>query len=158
MTTTVFRKRTDKNIILSADSHHPLPLKKSLPISQLYRLRRICDTEEEFNRQADTLLQRFHSRGYPDNWFSEAYHKVKVAERNQLLNKTMNTHQKPFSVHYVLTYNENSNLIRSIVNKYWFILSSDASLNTNLITFSLLTGNVRVSLHYIHVAATGLRK
>lgn len=130
LNTTVYRKPTDKNTILSADSHHPLPLKKSLPVSQLHRLRRICDSEDEFDKQADSLLQRFQTRGYPVNWLSEAYQKVKRLDRKQLFQKNTNKQKKPFSVNYVLTYNESSNVIKSIVKKHWHILSSDTTLNS----------------------------
>ena len=46
--TTLYRKETDKNNILLAPSFHPTSLKKSLPISQFLRLRRICHTEDDF--------------------------------------------------------------------------------------------------------------
>ncbi len=76
----MFRKLTDKNTLLSADSHHPLPLKKGLPLSQLYRLKHICDSEEEFEKQSIILKNRFCSRGYPQTWFHSAVEKVKKSE------------------------------------------------------------------------------
>ncbi len=77
ISTTVFRKPTDINTLLSAESHHPLPLRKGLALSQLYRLRRICDSEEEFEKQSINLKNRFCSRGYPQTWFHPAVEKVK---------------------------------------------------------------------------------
>ena len=68
LSTTVHRKPTDKNIILTADSYHPLPPKRGLPVSQSHRLSRICDTEEEYDRQSNSLLEYFRLRGYPDTW------------------------------------------------------------------------------------------
>ncbi|KAJ0050344.1 hypothetical protein NL108_017792 [Boleophthalmus pectinirostris] len=46
--TSLYRKETDKNTSLLASSFHPTPLKRGLPTSQFYRLRRICHSTEDF--------------------------------------------------------------------------------------------------------------
>ncbi len=83
--TTVFRKPTDKNTILSIDSYHPAPLKRSLPISQLHRLKRNCSNEHEFEEQAKLLFQLFHSKGYPQSWLNNALDKLNKLNRHDLL-------------------------------------------------------------------------
>lgn len=41
LNTNLFRKPTDRNTLLRCDSYHPTPLKRSLPISQFNRVRRM---------------------------------------------------------------------------------------------------------------------
>ena len=47
--TVVYKKETDRNTFLQL-SNHPLALKKSLPCSQLLRLRSICNSDESFDK------------------------------------------------------------------------------------------------------------
>lgn len=138
ISTTVFRKSTDKNTLLSADSHHPVPLKRGLPLSQLYRIRRICDTDAEFENQSTALLNRFRARGYPDQWLSTAYEKVRCSERSELLMKSKKQ-SRPFSVNYALTYNGLSRQIKHIVDAHWHILATDPSLKNTFSTRPLFT-------------------
>ena len=42
--TTLYRKKMDRNTLLQGDSFHPEPLKRGLPRSQFFRLRRIHTT------------------------------------------------------------------------------------------------------------------
>lgn len=53
--TSKYRKPMDENTILGMD-RHPTPLKCSLQISQLYRLKRICSTTHESDEQTKFSL------------------------------------------------------------------------------------------------------
>ncbi len=61
--TTVYRKTTDKNTTLKADSFHPNWLKSNIPFGQFQRLRRICDTDNEYEVQAKVMSNRFFTKG-----------------------------------------------------------------------------------------------
>ncbi len=71
--TTIYRKDIDKNILVLATSCHPTPLKKGLPISQFFHLRRICHSTEDFIEKAVDMKHRFAQRGYPSSWTNHAY-------------------------------------------------------------------------------------
>ncbi|XP_063062121.1 uncharacterized protein LOC134454972 [Engraulis encrasicolus] len=70
--TTLYRKPTDKNSILHGLSYHPVPLKKSLPISQFSRIRRLCSKDEDFQKEAQDLEARFGDRQYKPEWITSA--------------------------------------------------------------------------------------
>ncbi len=53
---TVYRKTTDINTMLKADSFHPNWLKNNIPFGQFQCLRRICDTNNEYEVQAKVMF------------------------------------------------------------------------------------------------------
>ena len=128
LTTTIYRKPTDKNNVILFESHHPAPLKLSLPVSQLYRLKRICNTEGDYHSQSETMLNRFREKGYPESCLHTAVETVNKVERKTLFSKRTKI-DRPHSVNYVLTYNPLSSTIKDTVSKYWHILESDRALN-----------------------------
>ncbi|XP_063049711.1 guanylate-binding protein 4-like [Engraulis encrasicolus] len=62
--TSIFRKVTDRNTIVHADSFHPNSLITNIPYGQFQRIRRICDSEIDFDVQADDMYSRFQHKGY----------------------------------------------------------------------------------------------
>ena len=76
---TLFRKPTDGHQFLHFHSDHPMHIKRSLPYSQLLRVRRNCSDNRDYEMEARKLLQRFLHRGYPRQLLCEA--KRKAAER-----------------------------------------------------------------------------
>ena len=92
--TTIFRKPTDQQIYLHAQSNHPKSLKDSIPYSQVLRIKTICSTTPEFNKNCDIITQRFKERRYLENLINEHGDEVKNLKRKQLLltdNKKNNT-------------------------------------------------------------------
>ncbi len=63
--TEVYGKSTDSHIYLHFQSAHLFHMKKSLPLSQFLRVKRICMKEEDFLRHSAILLAYFFRRGYP---------------------------------------------------------------------------------------------
>lgn len=85
--TTLYRKETDKNTLLLASSFHPTPLKRGLPKSQFFRLRRVCTSTEDYIQKADDITARFIQRGYPAEWIKKAYDMALKKPRADLLKK-----------------------------------------------------------------------
>lgn len=48
----LYRKPSAGNSLLRYHSAHPIPLKRLIPFAQYLRIRRVCSTIEEFNKQA----------------------------------------------------------------------------------------------------------
>ena len=80
LSTSLFCKETDRNTLLLASSAHPTPLKKGLPKSQFFRLRRICQTTEDFVKKSADMKLKFISRGYPPDWVEQGYQSVCIRE------------------------------------------------------------------------------
>lgn len=127
LSTTLYRKETDKNTLLLASSFHPTPLKRGLPKSQFFRLRRICETTEDYIDKANDMKDRFLQRGYPIHWVEKAYNTALNKSRAALLKKSKKT-EKKFSVTCVTSFSPLSHTIRPIFKKYWPILKSDPEL------------------------------
>lgn len=75
--TTLYRKPTDHNTILHGESYYSVSLKRSLPISQFSRVRRICSSNKDFQQQSQILSERFRKRSYREEWIQSAVSRFK---------------------------------------------------------------------------------
>lgn len=124
--TEIYRKETDRNSFLHYQSFHPPSLKRSLPYSQLLRVRRICSNDEDFERQAGELCQRFIDRGYTHNLVRDCVERARSVQRTDLMTKrTDQVKSNNTPVTCVSTYGHISNSLKNIVQRHWHILSSD---------------------------------
>ena len=127
LSTTLYKKETDRNTLLLATSLHPTPLIRSLPISQFYRLRRVCSSTDDFIEKSFDMKSTFLQRGYSSDWVDSAFTQALNKPRSELLKKSVRK-KKTFSVTCVTTYSPKSHLMKSIFKKHWHILSSDPEL------------------------------
>ncbi|XP_069821043.1 zinc finger protein 721-like [Dendropsophus ebraccatus] len=142
--TSVFRKATASNSLLHFASSHPLSVKKSIPFSQMLRIRRINNSDETFFVQANELRHRLTARGYPPAVINDAY--IKVSNINHISLRTpkhrhtnqQNNEQRRFT--FSLQNSPLNETIKNIIRKHWYILEQDediktAALNKPLFTF-----------------------
>ncbi|CAJ0957844.1 unnamed protein product [Ranitomeya imitator] len=87
LNTDVYRKPTATNTLLHAQSSHLQSTIRGIPIGQHLRIKRICSTEENFQKQARELYSRFRERGYSHRTIRHGYHRARGASRNALLYK-----------------------------------------------------------------------
>lgn len=85
--TATFRKTTFGNSILRANSHHPLYTIKSIPVGELIRARRNCNSEASFAKECEIVTARFLNRGYPLWMLSRAEKIARSKNRKDLLFK-----------------------------------------------------------------------
>ena len=112
---TIFRKPTEQQTYLHAQSNHPKSLKDSIPYSQALRIKTICSTSSKFNKNFDIITKRFKERGYPENLVNEQVDKVKNMKRNLLLTNNKKTMQNRIPVR--ITYNRYLPNISKIITK-----------------------------------------
>ncbi len=74
--TDLYKKPTARNTLLRADSYHLLPLKNSLPYSQMVRLKIICSRQDDFNKNLTDIKKSFYYRGYKANQIQVAEQKM----------------------------------------------------------------------------------
>ena len=96
--TTIFRKPTDQQTYLHAQSNHPKSLKNSIPYSQALHIKTVCSTTSEFNRNCDIITKRFKEKRYPENLVNEQVDKVKNIRRKQLFSTNKRTIQHSSSI------------------------------------------------------------
>ena len=82
--TTLYRKSTDQQAFLHAQSEHPRSLISSIPYSQALRLKTICTTTTEFDKNCGIIKQKFLERQYKEKVLDEQIKKVDRTEREEL--------------------------------------------------------------------------
>lgn len=103
-TTATFFKSTDRNSYIPTDSCYHEAWLRSVPKSQLIRLRRNCSDHGEFLVQADVLIRRFLEKGYPEASLRSALDGVVLLDRSVLLrNRAPNQDRVP-SIPFITTY------------------------------------------------------
>ncbi|CAJ0933024.1 unnamed protein product [Ranitomeya imitator] len=102
--TDLYRKTTAVNSFLHASSSHPPAMIRAIPIGQFLRLRRICSTDEDFEKQAMDLKLRFVERGYSRRSIKKAYNRAKNTTRHQALysSKPGLTSNQSLTIRFVL--------------------------------------------------------
>lgn len=129
--TSIYRKPTDRNTILRADSYHPKTTISNIPYGQFQRLRRICDSTTDFETKATDMHHRFQTRGYDKNNLDQTLARAKTLKRKDLLTKRKRPqNQQPFKTFFSMRYGHLSYHIKKIILKNWNILTSDPSLQT----------------------------
>ncbi|XP_030068592.1 uncharacterized protein LOC115476378 [Microcaecilia unicolor] len=119
--TTIFRKPTDRNVLLHYQSFHHQGLKKGIPVGQLLRLRRLCSSISEFKKQAAEMIERFRARGYPMKILKNAYKRALYAHRPWLMLPKSRSPSKALAC--VIPFSLKASNISSIIHKHWHVLS-----------------------------------
>lgn len=127
LSSSLYRKSTDRNSILHGDSFHPTALKKSLPISQFNRVRRICSSDLDYQTQAEDLVERFQQRQYKQEWITRAHDKFASLSQTQCLEHTR-PQRKDQRINCIIQYSPLGKEFQQIINKHWFILQTDPAL------------------------------
>ena len=83
--TTLYRKPTDKHLILHYTSHHPLHLKRNVVYTQALRYKRIISDPLKLQTELTTLRKILLARGYPLRLIKQQFHKALLIPRTVLL-------------------------------------------------------------------------
>lgn len=126
--TTVYRKTTDRNTMLKADSFLQNWLKNNIPFGQFQRLRRICDTDNEYEVQAKIMSKRFLERGYHTEILQNAYKKAQCISRPELFQKKTKRSCSQNQAYFVTEYSSLANPIKRIIHSNWNLIKSDPVL------------------------------
>ena len=90
------------------------------------RIKRICSTQNEFQKHSRNLLQQLKKKGYHHHTLKEQIEKARVQERTLLLNK--NPEEVKQSIPISITYNRTLSKIKPIVDKHWHVLQVNPEL------------------------------
>ncbi|XP_071999215.1 uncharacterized protein [Engystomops pustulosus] len=134
-----YRKKTSTNSLLHASSSHPAKLIRSIPTGQFLRIRRICSTDSNFEKQATDMRARFQERGYPMRTIEQGYQRAKRTKRTDLLTRKIKKSGKDDQVRFITTYDSQSDAVRSILVKHWSLLRIDRTLEQYLPVYPSIT-------------------
>ncbi len=126
--TDLYRKPTDRNTLLHGQSYHPTTLKRSLPISQFKRIRRICSSEQSYAQQSTDLINRFRVRGHNEDWIQSAVGRFENENQETSLYKKRSKSENKTTV-CVVQYSPICSDIKKIIDKHWYVLKSDPLLS-----------------------------
>ena len=138
--TDLYCKPTDTHDYLMYSSSHPLACKNSIPYSQFLRIRRICSTLANFDKNAKMIGCHFLRRGYPCPLIEEAAIKARRLDRNELLSPptpTISNDEDPMVL--ITTYHPRDETVKSIVTENWDIMGK-STLTSFLRNKKCLTG------------------
>ena len=83
--TDVYSKPTDAHQYLNFGSYHPPHVKRGIPYGQGLRLKRICSSEEAFERRLGDLKGFLIERGYDHEFIDTQFLRVRNHDRADLL-------------------------------------------------------------------------
>lgn len=127
LSTRTFFKSPDRNGYIPISSWHHPKWKSNIPKGQLLRLRQNCNKLEDFEAQADFLIQRFQEKGYIQDNLVKLKLEIMNMDRNTLLNnkktrtKKMNK-WKQMEIASITGFNNQYKDVERIIKKYWPIL------------------------------------
>ena len=113
---TWYCKPTDQQTLLHTKSEHPRSLKSSIPYSLALRLKTICSTSTEFDKNCAIIKQKFLHQQYKEEVLDEQIKTVGRIERKELFACKEENNDKnriPLSI----TYNRTLPDIYKIVNR-----------------------------------------
>ena len=132
--TDLYVKPTDKHQYLLKSSCHPSHTKQSIPFSMALRLKRICSTDEFFNKRSDALTTHLIKRGYTHRFIKEEIEKVRQISRSKTLETSLKNESN--RIPFVVTFNPALPNIRRIIFTEQFKHSSFFTAMQSSIPFS----------------------
>ena len=128
--TDLYVKPTEKQLYLNHKSCHPPSTKKGLAYRLRLRLKRICEKEEDYNKQRKVLKQKLRKRGFSGKTIESQLEKVDILDRDKLLKE--NGHKikskRIKRVPLVLTYSHLLLNIHRIVSKHTRLLHESENM------------------------------
>ena len=125
--TSIHYKDTDSHSFLLYPSSHPQKCKDSIPFSQLLRLRRICQDDDDFTAESVRMLDFFRRRQYPEHVLQKAQNKVREISRESALrsNRPDETETPDRPILVVTSHPHNNNVVKILKQNYRQILQRD---------------------------------
>ena len=119
-------------IFSSCKIQPPSVTQKSIPSSQIMRVKRICSINSELERYCKILHEHFTKRGYDSSSIETEIKKIKLVDRKDFL--TPKATQKAQVLSLTVTYSRTLSNIKPIIQNHWFILKTNKALEK---TFSV---------------------
>lgn len=136
LATKTYFKPTDRNGYVPSDSCHNPPWLKSIPRSQLARIRRNCSTLEDFYDQSSLIKKRLVDKGFEAEEVDKEVERMAGVKREDLLQpkegKQGTRNKEEGSLLLVTNYNAQAGLIKKILRKHWDVLHLDPTLRSFL--------------------------
>lgn len=127
LSTTLYRKPTDRQQYLHYQSDHPRHCKNSIPYGQAHRFKRICSKDTDFHASSQKLKLVLEKQKYPPHVIDDAIQKARKLQRDDLLMKRPPQHNLQ-QTHLCLTYSTNFPNVNKILKRHYNILEQSERL------------------------------
>ena len=106
----------------------PYVIKKSIPYSQVLRVKRTCSTIANFNLYCSELKQIFFEKRHKSDLLDKDISTVEKLDRNEILKEKVWEKPKQIFISLRLTCNRFCPNISKVIRKYWDLLAINESL------------------------------
>ena len=105
LTTTLYKKPTDRSLLLHFNSNHPLTTKESIIQSQALRYNLIIEDDDTLQKELYNLTRNLLARHYPLHIINRNIHKALKNPRHNILHQTKQTKTNtknilPIKIHF----------------------------------------------------------
>ena len=129
--TLTYFKATDRNgFVPTSSCHNPLWI-GAVPKGQYMRLKRNCDTDEDFCIQAKHLTNRFLEKGYAADTLQQVFNQVSVIDRKTLLTSKPKKEFKSEAA-FISGFHRQYRQVEAIFKRHWPILMKDKDLKSSI--------------------------
>ena len=128
ITSNPYTKPTDRKFYIRKDSCPPTHQKTGIAYSQALRLKRICSSTSDYNKETTILKNNLMKRGYEEKMILSQIEKANTITREDLLkNKTQTSPEEDHTTNFITTYRhglqKTHNIIRSLSVKYNVVIN-----------------------------------
>ncbi|XP_057297959.1 uncharacterized protein LOC130628918 [Hydractinia symbiolongicarpus] len=127
--TTLFRKPTDRMMLLHYSSEHPHHVKASIVYTQALRYCTIISNDQNLEKELYTLARTFLARGYPLNLLIDKFSKALNFLRNELLEPVMHTHVEEITP-LITPFSPVGMAQSRIIHKHWSVIEKNETLKS----------------------------
>ena len=119
ISTAVYCKPTDTHQHLDSKSCHPSHVKNGVPYGQSLRVRRICNSDEVFDKRLKELKGHFVKRSFKKNMIENQFEKAKAKRREDLLYQDTNRNKQVKRMSLVVNFHPALSGIGKIRESLW---------------------------------------
>jgi hypothetical protein len=113
------------NSYLLPTSNHPSHIRRNIPYSLAFRIKRNCSKEELCEQRFVELKERLLERGYRRKIIDNAFDKVKELRREDILDKVVRENKNSSRVRAVFRYDRRLPDVSTILRRNWKTMVSD---------------------------------
>ena len=128
--TDVYSKLTDTHQYLDNGSCHPRCVKYGIPYGQALRLRRICDSDETFEKRLKEMRGHFIKRGFKMKVLDSQFSKARKKSRESFLCQDVNSRnvKSEHKISLVMHFHPALSGVGKIINDLWPVLQSSEDM------------------------------
>ncbi|OCU00122.1 hypothetical protein XELAEV_18005907mg [Xenopus laevis] len=123
--TKLYRKETERNSILHANTFHNPSTIRAIPKGQFIRAKRITTLNTDYECSSQVMLSWFVERGYSPSNLRYTMEEVSSLSREDLLQGKGKVKKNNTRIPFILQYVKHSKEIEKVVKKYWPIIQGD---------------------------------